>query len=229
MKKLLLVEDDNNLSTPLIFFLNQNGFDVQIAPTLLAARTILKSETISLLILDWNLPDGEGIDLINEIKDKIIPIIILSSRNKLEDKVKGLDLGAIDYLTKPFEPRELLSRIKSQLRHQNTVINLKQNNFPEPFQTLQANGITMNFTSRTVSWNNHDLELTKKEFDLLKLFLENPDKVFSRDELLNIVWGYDQYPSTRTIDNHILKLRQLIAEHYFETVRGIGYRFKKTS
>jgi len=221
MKKLLLVEDDTNVSEPLRNYLKVEGFLIEVASTIEKAKSILKQERIHLVILDWNLPDGQGVELLKDQLLKDIPVIFLTARQELTDKVLGLEFGANDYLTKPFEPRELLARVRTQLRIKNSI------NETMKEQQLEINGIVLSIESRTVSWKNHFLELTKKEFDLLQLFIENPNKVFSRDELLNKVWGYDDYPSTRTVDNHILKLRQVLSEDFFETVRGIGYRFKK--
>lgn len=223
MKKILLVEDEAHISTPLKNYMESEGFSIDIASSLNQGIELLSTNIYSLIILDWNLPDGQGIDVLNSPHATNTPVIILSSRNELLDKVIGLEKGAVDYMTKPFEPRELIARVRAQIRKMD-----KSSTLSSP-PVVKMNEIEINLTSRHAKWKNQSLELTKKEFDLLKLFLENPDKVFSRDELLNLVWGYNEYPSTRTIDNHILHLRQLTKEDFFETVRGIGYRFKKVS
>ncbi len=224
MKKLLLVEDDFNILDPLRIYLINEGFEVETANSLAEAQVKLKEERPDLIILDWNLPDGQGIDLLKQDFCVGLPVILLTARQDLIDKVVGLELGANDYMTKPFEPRELLARIRVQIRSR-----LKSIAHPSNALIIDLNGITMNLNERSVHWNQAPIELTKKEFELLKLFVENPNKVFSRDELLNLVWGYEEYPNTRTVDNHILKLRQLFPEEFFETVRGVGYRFKRVS
>jgi DNA-binding response OmpR family regulator len=225
MSRILLIEDDNNVREPLSLYLKSQAYDVVEADGLKKARELLATRTPDLVVLDWNLPDGQGLDLVKECRQKgwQFPIILLTARNDILDKVVSLELGANDYMTKPFEPRELLARVRALLR---TVIAPTN---PSTSTDLEANGICMKIQDRRVQWQSTLVELTKKEFDLLKLFLENPNKVFSRDELLNLVWGYDEYPNTRTVDNHILKLRQTFREHFFETVRGVGYRFKKES
>lgn len=131
-------------------------------------------------------------------------------------------MGAIDYVTKPFEPRELLARIRAHL-------GFKMRSTFAPALKLQFGDIEVDKGERSARWQGRPVDLTKKEFDLLLLLLENPGKVFSRDELLNIIWGYNEYPTTRTVDNHILKLRQVFDESFFETVRGVGYRLKRVA
>ena len=221
MKKLLLVEDDLNIAEPLCQYLKTEKYLVFSAQTLMQARNQLSEINPDLIILDWNLPDGQGIDWLNELKALRIPVIFLTARQDLIDKVVGLEMGANDFVTKPFEPRELLARIRAQMRFSKGEIH--QNSY------IEANKIEMNISERMVKWEGNSIDLTKKEFDLLKLFLENPNKVFNRDELLNMVWGYEEFPTTRTVDNHILKLRQIFSEDFFETIRGVGYRFKKVS
>ncbi len=221
MKTILLVEDDVTISKPLEEYLTSNGFKVVAVGTIADAKEKLK-EKIDCLILDWNLPDGEGIDLAKALsKAKASPpILMLTARTDLIDKVLGLEVGANDYMTKPYEPRELLARVKNLIRSH-------QSGGAEVTDALELYKIRMDLKSRVVSFNGKAVELTKMEFDLLKLFLENPSKVFSRDELLNLVWGYGQFPSTRTVDTHVLQLRNKFGEDLVETVRGIGYRCKK--
>lgn len=217
MIRLLLVEDDPNLMESLASFLRFEGFEVIQAFSLAEGR-VRMAESPRLVILDWRLGDGQGVELLKEWREKAIfcPVILLTARTELIDKVLGLELGANDYVTKPFEPRELLARIRVQLRHQT----------PEVEVTLEGAGISLCVKTREVRWNGQPVALKKMEFELLKVFLENPDKVFSRDELLNTVWGYDNYPTSRTIDTHVLTLRQKFGDQPFETIRGIGYRFR---
>lgn len=220
MYTLLLVEDDPNIQNQLKSYLHSEGFNVIQSDSLQGARDALSTNRIDLVLLDWNLPDGQGIDLLKEPMNPNTSIIFLTARQDLIDKVLGLEMGAIDYITKPFEPRELLARIRAHLH-------FKTKNTQTLSPTIKFADIEVNKVERVARWKTEPVALTKKEFDLLLLFLENPGKVFSRDELLNMIWGYEEYPTTRTVDNHILKLRQVFAEDFFETVRGVGYRLKR--
>lgn len=155
----------------------------------------------------------------------MIPILMLTARADLIDKVVGLELGADDYITKPFEPRELVARIQARLR---SVSNVTAEKPKEQKPSIEVGDFNLNLTTREVTYRKKLLELTKTEFELLKMLIENPNQVFSREELLKKVWGYDQYPTTRTVDTHILQLRQKTNADLFETAHGIGYRFKLT-
>jgi DNA-binding response OmpR family regulator len=226
MKSILLVEDDKNLSDSLTLYLKNEGFSVESVRTLAEARLKLKNDP-PLVILDWMLPDGQGIDLLKELHQQSpqIPIILLTSRTELVDKVVGLESGASDYLTKPFEPRELCARIRVQLRktpHGPTSPS-KPN---EPVTSIECSGIKINFTTRETTFRGHFIELTKMEFELLKLFISHPNRVFTREALLNQVWGYENYPTTRTVDNHVVQIRQKFDADLIETIRGIGYRLR---
>ncbi|MFZ3230652.1 MAG: response regulator transcription factor [Pseudobdellovibrio sp.] len=223
MDSILLIEDDQNLSEALTKYLIQEGFLVIAKSTLCEAQSALQ-QPVSAIILDWMLPDGQGIDFLRSLRklDLKVPVIFLTARADLVDKIIGLEVGANDYMTKPFQPRELIARLRTHIRtSQGLVINSsKIENF------LEDSGIRLNTVSRQVLYNGFDVDLTKMEFHLLKLFLENPNHVFPREELLNQVWGYDNYPTTRTVDNHILQLRQKFDSSLFETLRGVGYRFR---
>lgn len=175
-----------------------------------------------LVLLDWMLPDGQGIDLLRDLRNKglKVPVIFLTAKADVIDKVLGLESGANDYVTKPFEPRELLARVRLRLRSTSSQA--------VESDALHSGGIEVNDREKRVFYRRQEVNLTKMEYLLLKLFLENPGRVFSREELLNKVWGYDSYPTTRTVDNHVLQLRQKLKESYFETVRGIGYRFRRS-
>lgn len=224
MNKILIIEDDPILLESLTKYLQKEGYSTEHASTFADANKKI-DDTFAIVILDWMLPDGQGVDLVKEIRKTMpkLPIILLTARNELIDKIVGLEFGANDYLTKPFEPRELLARIRVQIR---TCFQLK---VPQRPELLFGNGISMNLESRSVQYKDQPINLTKMEFELLRLFLENPGKVFPRESLLNKVWGYDNFPTTRTVDNHIVQLRQKIESNYFETIRGIGYRFHNVS
>jgi DNA-binding response OmpR family regulator len=218
--KILLVEDDRHLIESLTNYLSQEGFKVVVAKSLSEAKANLFGPSgPAIILLDWMLPDGQGLDFLRALRqDKNeTPVIMLTARVDLVDKVLGLETGANDYITKPFEPRELVARIRAQLR------SAKSGN---KSSELRVGPFCLNSETMEVSFAGTSVELTKIEFHLLKLFLENPNRVFSREALLNEVWGYESYPTTRTVDNHIMQLRHKFNGSMFETVRGIGYRLR---
>ncbi|MCB9084276.1 MAG: response regulator transcription factor [Bdellovibrionaceae bacterium] len=222
--KILLLEDEQNIYEPLMGILAGEGFEVKLAKTLSEARMVAGDFSAQAAILDWGLPDGQGIDFMKELRNQgfVGPIIMLTARSEVVDKVLGLELGANDYMTKPFEPRELVARIRSHLRH------LSSGRSPSAKEKkLCFAGIELDPSERRVVFEGQDISLKKLEFDLLHLLMENPGKVFTRNELLNQVWGIDAFPTTRTVDNHILQLRQKIKDDLVETIRGVGYRLKK--
>lgn len=214
-RRVLLVEDDKNISGSLASYLQNEGYFVTTADCISNARHAMGTAP-EIIVLDWMLPDGQGLDYLKEIRSQgnKTPIILLTARNELVDKVLGLESGADDYLTKPFEPRELITRMRVRLRD----IPLTQSN------KIIYMGIEVNSDLRQAKYNGRDLDLTKLEFDLLKLLIESPGRVFTRESILNKVWGFENFPTTRTVDNHIVQLRQKIETDFFETVRGVGYR-----
>ncbi len=220
--KILLVEDDPSLGDGLEKRLRDEGFTILRARTLADADREFRAAAgeLDLLLLDWMLPDGQGIDFLRRLRGEgaTLPVILLTARSEVVDRVLGLEMGANDYLPKPFDPRELVARIRVQLRAPDA---------PTPPRTrLEVGGIRVDLERREASVGGAPVELTKMEFELLKLFLEHPDRVFSREELLNQVWGYNQFPTTRTVDTHLVQLRQKFGEERFETIRGVGYRLK---
>ncbi|MFT6632071.1 MAG: DNA-binding response OmpR family regulator [Bacteriovoracaceae bacterium] len=216
MNKILLVEDDASLGPALQKTLDIEGYQVTLCANLAEARE-QNFSNYSLILLDWMLPDGQGIDLIKDI-NRAAPIIMLTARTDLIDKVLGLETGANDYITKPFEPRELLARIRVQLRQ-------PQNPLTANTEEFKSNNLTFSLSERKLFYNDTEVILTKMEFDLLYLLATNPKQVFSREKLLDEVWGYDNFPTTRTVDTHVLQIRQKISTDVLETVRGIGYRY----
>lgn len=199
------------------------SFDVQWVTSIAQAKT-LDFTKFDLFIFDWMLPDGQGIDLLKTLRGENIlsPIIMLTAKTDLIDKVLGLESGANDYVTKPFEPRELLARIRVQLRQGS---NSSGGNV-ENKGLVEISHLKIDLDTREVFWKGEIVDMTKMEFDFLRLLAENPNRALSRDEILNKVWGYDSYPSTRTVDTHVLQLRQKLEENLIETVRGIGYKLK---
>ena len=218
--RILLVEDEEALGKNLTKYLAAEGYQTSVSSSLSTARAAILKKP-HLVLLDWMLPDGSGTELLREWrkKDVTIPVILLTAKSELVDKVLGLELGANDYITKPFEPRELLARINVQLRgyRHPTVFHDEQ--------YIRGAEIEMDTGTRIVKFRGRCVDLTRLEFELLKLFLKAPGQVFPRTELLNTVWGYDNYPTTRTVDNHVSQLRKKFSSHLFELVHRVGYRF----
>lgn len=223
MEKIMIVEDDENLGASLFKYIKGEGYEVQLCASLESARANIKSD-IGLVVLDWMLPDGQGIDFLRELRSQKnnIPIIMLTARTDLIDKVIGLESGADDYITKPFEPRELVARLRVQLRSKGP----HARNHEDAPQNIVLGELHIDLSQREVTFEGVKKEFTKMEFDFLKLLAETPNRAFSREEILNKVWGYENYPSTRTVDTHVLQIRQKLKDELIETVRGIGYRLR---
>ncbi len=215
---ILLVEDDDAIRASLAELLEREGYAVTAVRTLHDAKAAATQAPPALVLLDWMLPDGQGIDLLASFRSagKTAPIIVLSARDALVDKVLGLELGADDYVTKPFEPRELVSRIRARLRAVAPP--------PTTLPDLVVGSVVMSLARRELRWKGVAITLTRMEFELLKLLLESPGRVFTREELLNRVWGYESTPTTRTVDTHVLQLRTKLEPSLIESVRGVGYR-----
>lgn len=234
MAQILIVEDHENISRTLKTHIESEGHQVEIAGGIKEARSLLTMSPVpDLILLDWMLGDGQGIDLLKDLRrqGKMMPIIFLTARAELVDKVLGLEMGANDYMTKPFESRELMARIRVQLRdakrtEENENASFNPGSGQSDLPLIQLGDLIIDRTRYKVSYRGMPIELVKKEFDLLMLFAESPEKVFSRDEILNKVWGYDVFPTTRTVDTHVMLLRQKIQSDLIETVRSVGYRLK---
>ena len=199
------------------------GFTVEVQADGKSALDSFQSSSPAAVVLDLRLPRISGRDLCKEIKAQAptLPIVVLSAASDVSDKVLLLELGADDYVTKPFSPRELLARVRAALRH--TV------RAPE-VNVVSFDGITVDFKKMEVKRDGQPVVLTAQEFKTFQFLVQNSERVISRDELLNEVWGYQNYPSTRTVDNHILKLRQKLERDpsspvHFRTVHGMGYKF----
>lgn len=217
MKQVLIIEDDENLGKSLKKIMEDEGMVAHLATTLKDARE-LASDTLDVIVLDWMLPDGQGIDFLRELraKNKTVPVIMLTARTDLIDKVLGLETGASDYMTKPFESRELVARVRVQLREKNTV--------KEKEEKIVAGKIVINSLEKEVLYDGKRIVFTKMEYELIKILTENPRQTFSREKLLDKVWGYENFPTTRTVDTHVLQIRQKTSDDIIETVRGLGYR-----
>ena len=185
----------------------------------------IKENAPQLVLLDWMLPNISGIDMLKKIRnDKSlsdIPVIMLTAKNMESDKIEGLELGADDYITKPFSIKELLARVSSVLRR----YNINKENVEN---VLTVGSLNVNLLKHEVFKGNEKIDLTLKEFELLKLLLESKGKVLSRNYLLDKIWGYDYYGDTRIVDAHIKNLRKKIKLQYIKTVKGIGYTLEKS-
>ncbi len=232
-KTILTVDDEINILELLKFNLENEGYEVLQSENGVNALKILDCKKVDGVILDQMLPGMQGLDVLKKIREntftKKIPVLILTAKTEEFDKVLGFELGADDYLSKPFSVRELMARIKALLRRVESISeadeNLQQNIIS--FQNIQINEY-----NRTVLKENKTVELTLKEFELLKLFAKNPDKVFTRNELLEKIWGYDYEGETRTVDVHIGQLRKKVEDDennpfFIKTIRGIGYKLSE--
>jgi len=223
MERILVVEDDHAVQKALKRLFETEGFEIEIASDGKSALEAFHKAAPAAIVLDLRLPLMSGRDVCREVKQlaPTLPIIVLSACSDVSDKVLLLELGADDYVTKPFSPRELLARVRAALRR--TVRTPSGD-------SVTFDGISVDFTKMEVTRDGEPVVLTAQEFKTLKFLVQNPERVISRDELLNEVWGYQNYPSTRTVDNHILKLRQKLERDpanpiHFRTVHGMGYKF----
>lgn len=224
MRKVLVLEDESSIRSFIVINLRRAGYDVIEAETGEDALERLKEHPdAKVALLDIMLPGIDGLEVCRRLKgDRMtsnIPIIMLTARGDEVDKILGLELGADDYITKPFSVRELGARVKSLLRR----VAPQQESEP---QTLRAGDIMIDITNYEAFKGGEKLSLTLKEFELLKVLVLSRGKVLTRDFLLDRIWGYEYYGETRTVDVHIRHLRQKLGEEpYIETVRGVGYRF----
>jgi DNA-binding response OmpR family regulator len=208
-----------------------DGLNVQIASDGVAGLESFQKQVPNVVVLDLKLPRLPGKELCRAFKTQAawVPVVVLSANAEVEDKVLLLELGADDYVTKPFSPKELLARVRRAMRRAETTAS---ESAPEaaPRERLTFDDVRIDFTSMEVVRAGKPLAMTAQEFKLLKFFANSPDRVISREELLNEVWGYENYPTTRTVDNHVLRLRRKLEEdpanpRHFLTMHGAGYRF----
>ncbi len=201
MERILVVEDDRAVQKALKRLFEAEGFTVEISGDGKSALEAFRAVAPAAVVLDLRLPAMSGRDVCRELKRQApaLPVIVLSAASDVSDKVLLLELGADDYVTKPFSPRELLARVRAALRRTLRV---------SSGEAFSFDGISVDFSKMEVTRDSQTIGLTAQEFKTLKFMAQNAERVISRDELLNEVWGYQNYPSTRTVDNHILKLRQ---------------------
>lgn len=217
---ILLVDDDPNISHLVRLYLEKEGFGVTECDRGDTAIDAFRSCNPALVLLDVMLPGKDGLEVLKEIRmTSKVPVIMLTAKDETFDKVLGLELGADDYITKPFSVRELIARVKALLRRA-----APQN---EEEGILHVGGLTIDVGNYEAFRNGEKLSLTLKEFELLKLLVLSRGKVLTRDFLLDRIWGYEFYGETRTVDVHIRHIRQKLGDdaHYIETIRGVGYKF----
>ena len=222
-KKVLIVEDELAIREMMKFAFHDSDFSLLEAEDAEQAQLLIIKERPDLILLDWMLPGMSGLELAQRLKkdefSQEIPIIMLTARGEENDRIRGLDSGADDYVTKPFSPRELMARIKAVLRRVS----------PEKEGILEIGGIRIDSETHRISVSGNKLELGPTEYNLLHFFMTHPERVYNRSQLLDHVWGGDVYIEERTVDVHIRRLRKALTEHQSEhliqTVRGAGYRF----
>ncbi len=220
MAKILVVEDEKRMQSIIVEYMQKGGYTCITADDGVEALTILKSNNIDLMILDIMMPYLDGFSVCRVSREMTnIPIIILTAKGEEEDKLKGYEYGADDYITKPFSPKVLLAKVNALLRRYTTDI---------PKNSLSLGKIFIMVASRQVYVEDKLIDLTYKEFELLSLFMENPNQVFSREKLLNCIWGYDFEGNTRTVDTHIKTLRKKLGSegHHIVTLIRSGYKFE---
>jgi two-component system response regulator ResD len=225
--KVLIVDDEMQMRNLIGFYLKQQSFDVVEATDGVEAMKIFPTSNFDLVILDVMMPNMDGWEVCRKIRDiSNVPIIMLTARTDLSDKVHGFQQGADDYLTKPFEIEELLVRVNALLRRS------KKEDNNEKDKAISVNGMVINPTSRKLYINNEDINVTRKEFDLLYLLASNRNRVYDREFLLQNIWGDEFFGDDRTVDQHVKNIREKFRKNAasfnpIETVWGLGYKFKE--
>ncbi|MEX6160346.1 phosphate regulon transcriptional regulator PhoB [Proteus mirabilis] len=223
-RRILVVEDETAIREMICFVLEQNGFQPIEAEDYDTALSFLIDPYLDLVLLDWMIPGGSGIQVIKQMKrennTRDIPIIMLTAKGEEEDKVKGLETGADDYVIKPFSPKELVARVKAILRRLSPM---------SAEDVIEFNGLSLDPVSHRVTSQDKPIDMGPTEFKLLHFFMTHPERVYSREQLLNYVWGTNVYVEDCTVDVHIRRLRKAIEQdghdRMIQTVRGTGYRF----
>lgn len=226
-KTVLLIEDDEALRSMLKLLLTNNNFDVLEAPDYHAAVSLITDKEFHVVLSDWMIPGGSGLQVVKRLRKdeklKEIPIIMLTAKAAEDDQIEGFDAGADDYITKPFSNKELLVRMKALLRRI----------YPEDKPKLQVNNLSVDLEAHRVFVDDEEIELGPTEYKLLCFLMQRVERVFSRDQLIDHIWGNDVYIDDRTIDVHIGRLRKQLeskdAHRIIQTVRGAGYRLSAQS
>jgi two-component system alkaline phosphatase synthesis response regulator PhoP len=221
MHKVLVVDDEEPILELLKYNLEKGGYDVRTAPDGFKAVEIARKFIPDLVLLDIMMPKMDGVETCRQIRDtpelQTTFIIFLTARSEEYSEVAAFDVGADDYITKPIKPRALMSRINALFR--------RDTKKTSPASTITIGDLVIDRTSYTIKLKDKEINLPKKEFELLYFLAQNPNKVFSREDLLHNIWGSDVYVLARTVDVHIRKVREKIGEDYITTVKGVGYKF----
>jgi two-component system response regulator RegX3 len=223
-RAILLIEDEDSISDPLASALRKEGFDVQTAASATAGLEAFRARPPDLVLLDVMLPDGDGKDVLRAIRSSSrVPVVMLTARGEEMDRVLGLELGADDYVTKPFSAAELVARLRAVLRRSEPAA-------PATASVLEVGDVSMNLETHRVTRGDEEVELTVKEFELLRVLLEHAGKVVRRQTLVGEVWDPSWFGSTKTVDVHVSALRKKLGDdpsepRYVHTVRGVGFRF----
>ena len=226
--RILIIEDEKPIREMIRFALEREGYAVDEAGDAATATSSISQQRPDLMLVDWMLPEVSGVSLIRSLRrseiNRDIPVIMLTARGEERDRVKGLEAGADDYMSKPVAIKELLARIRALLR--------RSRGFSQD-ETLQSGIIKLNIATHQVTIDGHAVHFGQTEYRLLKFFLQHPERVYSRGQLLDLVWGETVYVEERTVDVHILRLRKLLkpygVDSMIQTVRGAGYRFSQAA
>lgn len=226
-QKILIVDDDNNIAELISLYLTKECFETMIVGDGESALSAVDSFSPNLILLDLMLPGIDGYQVCREVRSKSnIPIIMLSAKGEIFDKVLGLELGADDYMEKPFDSKELVARVKAVLRRYKTAPAAPE---PSNIKCVEYPDLTVNQTNYSVLYMGKSVEMPPKELELLYFLASSPNHVFTREQLLDQIWGYEYIGDTRTVDVHIKRLREKIKDHNgwkLATVWGIGYKFE---
>lgn len=226
MSRILIIEDDISIAELERDYLEINGFECDISPCGRQGLEMMKKTEYALVVIDIMLPDIDGFELCGRIRENYqIPIIFLSAKNDDIDKIRGLGLGADDYMTKPFSPNELVARVKAHITRYNAITS--QNSPTDDIITART--LTVDKQSHRVYLDGEEISMPTKEFELLLYLAENPNRVFGKDKLFDRVWGLDSFGDVSTVTVHIQRIREKIeknGEKFIETVWGVGYRFR---
>lgn len=219
--RVLLVEDDTALSAALVAFLREHGLVTDVAGSLSEARRLLPLAQWDAVLLDRHLPDGDGLSLLPEIRHRAAdaPILVLTARDLISDRIAGLDAGADDYLVKPFDPLELLARLRAIERRRGRAADA----------SIDLGRLTIDLASRTVRVNGEVVELTAKEWTLLRAMASQLDRIHSKDSLINALYGFSEETGSNTLEVFISTLRRKIGAQHIQTYRGLGYRLRPDS
>ncbi len=225
--KILIVDDDVNIAELISLYLTKECYDTKMVHDGEAALSVYDSYQPNLILLDLMLPGMDGYQVCRELRSKSnVPIIMLSAKGEVFDKVLGLELGADDYIMKPFDSKEMMARVKAVLRRSQAT---KQETAASQIKLVEYPELSVNLTNYSVHYQNHPVDMPPKELELLYFLASSPNQVFTRDQLLDQIWGYDYVGDSRTVDVHVKRLREKIKDHEtwrISTVWGIGYKFE---